>query len=403
MDIKTIRQDFPILQENSGSKPVIYLDTACQSLRPQAVMDAMNQYYRNEQACSGRSNHRLAAGVTRQVDLARASIAKFFHASKKEEIIFTRNTTEGINLVANSLDLNAGDIVLISDKEHNSNLIPWQMLVKKSDIRLKVLPSLPDNTFDLPGYEKNLHEGVKLVSLGYTSNLDGTSITAAEVIKAAHRAGAMVMLDAAQAAPHRQIDVKALDVDFMALSGHKMLGPSGMGVLYGKLQLLEKLSPFMVGGETVASSTYYSCEFLPPPEKFEAGLQNYAGIYGMGAAVEYLKKIGFDFIQKQETLLNEFITSEISSLLGIHIIGPADPKLRGGIVSFYFDGIDSHRVALMLDQMAGVMVRSGQHCVHSWFHSRQIKGSVRASVYFYNSLEDAEIFTSSLKKIRKVL
>ena len=192
--------------------------------------------------------------------------------------------------------------MLISDKEHNSNLIPWQMLVKKSGIHLRVLPSLPDNTFDLPGFEKNLQGGVKLVSLGYTSNLDGTSIPAAEVIKAAHRVGAMVMLDAAQAAPHRQIDVKALDVDFMALSGHKMLGPSGMGVLYGKLPLLEKMSPFMVGGETVASSTYDSCEFLPPPEKFEAGLQNYAGIYGMGAAVEYLKKIGFDFIHKQEAL-----------------------------------------------------------------------------------------------------
>jgi cysteine desulfurase/selenocysteine lyase len=192
-------------------------------------------------------------------------------------------------------------------------------------------------------------------------------------------------------------------VDFLALSGHKMLGPSGMGILYAKHALLERMTPFIVGGETVAYSTYDTCEFLPPPEKFEAGLQDYAGIYGMGAAVEYLKNIGFDFIQKQETLLNEFITSEISSLPGIKIIGPADPKVRGGIVNFYFEGIDSHRVALMLDQMAGVMVRSGQHCVHSWFNARQIKGSVRASAYFYNTIEEAEIFTSSLIKIRKVL
>jgi cysteine desulfurase/selenocysteine lyase len=403
MDIKKIRQDFPTLQEKPGSKPGIYLDSACQSLRPNSVIEALNRYYLNEPACSGRSNHHLGESVTRQVDQSRMALSKFFHTAKKEEIVFTRNTTEGINLVANSFGFKAGDTVLISDKEHNSNLIPWQMQVKKSGINLKIIPSLQDNTFDMSAYEKMLDEKVKLVSIGFTSNLDGVSIPAAEVVKAAHRVGAVVLLDAAQAAPHRPIDVKALDVDFLALSGHKMLGPSGMGIFYGKLGLLEKVSPFMVGGDTVAASTYDSCEFLAPPEKFEAGLQDYAGIYGMGAAVEYLRTIGFDFIQKQECLLNEFITAEICTLPGIHIIGPADPKLRGGILTFYFDGIESHRVAIMLDQMAGVMVRSGQHCVHSWFHSRQIKNSVRVSAYFYNTLEEAEIFCSSLKKIRKVL
>lgn len=403
MDNSKIRPDFPILKNDDGKKPLIYLDTACQSLRPQAVIDAVNQYYLDDSACGGRSMHRLSASVTRRMDQSRAAVAKFFHAAKKEEIIFTRNTTEGINLVANSLGLQPGDTVLITDKEHNSNLIPWQMLVKRYSIRLKIVPSLPDNTFDMQFFEKLLEESVQLVSLGFTSNLDGVTIPAAGIIKKAHKAGALVMLDAAQTAPHRAIDVKSLDVDFLALSGHKMLGPSGTGILYAKLPLLERMTPFLVGGETVAYSTYDSCEFLPPPEKFEAGLQDYAGIYGMGAAVEYLKNIGFDFIQKQETLLNEFITAEISSLPGIKIIGPADPKMRGGIVNFYFEGIDSHRVALMLDQMSGVMVRSGQHCVHSWFNSRQIKGSVRASAYFYNTVNEAEIFTSSLKKIRKVL
>jgi cysteine desulfurase / selenocysteine lyase len=402
MDIRKTRQDFPIL-DGIEKKPFAYLDSACQSLRPRQVIDAINQYYLKENACSGRSMHRLAAAVTNEVDQARTGLAKFFNAAKKEEIVFTRNTTEGINLVANSMGLKAGDAVLISDKEHNSNLIPWQILAQRQGVVLKIIPTCPDNTFDLQAFEKLLDSQVRLVSLGYTSNLDGVSIPAEEVIKLAHRKGALVLLDAAQAAPHRKINLKALDVDFLALSAHKMLGPSGMGMLYGKYQLLEKMQPFLVGGDTVASSTYTTCEFLPPPEKFEAGLQDYAGIMGLGAAVKYLAGIGFDAIQKQETLLNEMITNEIKSIPGLKIIGPADPRLRGGIVTFYIEGIDSHRIALMLDQMANIMVRSGQHCVHAWFHAHQIKGSVRASLYFYNTPEEAELFTSNLKKIRKVL
>jgi cysteine desulfurase/selenocysteine lyase len=209
-------------------------------------------------------------------------------------------------------------------------------------------------------------------------------------------------LDAAQAAPHQKINVRGLDVDFLAFSGHKMLGPSGTGVLYGKLSLLEKLTPFLVGGDTVASSTYETCEFLPPPEKFEAGLQDYAGMIGLGAAAQFLLKVGFDAIQKQEQMLTQMIMESIKDLPGLHWIGTPDYKKRGGITTFYFDGVDSHQVAIMLDQMANIQVRSGQHCVHSWFNSRQIKGSVRASVYFYNTEEEAQTFIGNLKKIRKV-
>ncbi|HVN55264.1 MAG TPA: cysteine desulfurase [Anaerolineaceae bacterium] len=403
MDIRKYRQDFPILQEGAGKKPVVYLDTACQSLRPRQVIEAISEYYLKVSACSGRSMHRLAAEVTHGVDQSRTLLARFFNASRKEEIVFTRNTTEGINLVANSLGLKAGDTVLISDKEHNSNLIPWQILAKKQGVAVKIIPSKADNTFDLAAYEALFDATVRLVALGVTSNLDGVSVPAAEIVKKAHQYGSLVLFDAAQTAPHRAINVKALDIDFMALSGHKMLGPSGTGILYGKYALLERMEPFLVGGDTVASSTYTSCEFLPPPEKFEAGLQDYAGIFGLGAAVKYLQNVGLDAIQKQEALLNECITSEIKDIPGLRIIGPVDPRLRGGITSFTIDGIDSHRIALMLDQMAGIMVRSGQHCVHSWFNSRKIKGSVRASLYFYNTLEEVELFTSSLKKIRKVL
>lgn len=399
MTLNELRNDFPILK----NKTVVYLDTACQSLRPRQVTEALVDYYENYPACSGRSMHKLAAKVTQKCDDARVQLAKFLGAGKKEEVVFTRNTTEGINLVANSLDLQPGDVVLITGKEHNSNLIPWQMLVKERGILLKVLPPKEDGTFDLAAYEQALKTPVKLVSFGLSSNLDGVLLPAEAIVKLAHKAGALVMFDAAQTAPHHKLDVRKLDVDFLALSGHKMLGPTGTGLLYGKFKLLDQMSPFLVGGDTVATSTYDTCEFLPVPEKFEAGLQDYAGIIGLGEASRYLQAVGFDVLHKQELLLNQAIDSGIRSLPGLHIIGPADPALRCGITTFYIDGIDSHRIALMLDQMANVCVRSGQHCVHSWFNAHQIKGSVRTSTYFYNNLEDVEIFVENLKKIRKVL
>lgn len=403
MDLKKIRQDFPILQEGSGRKPVIYLDTACQSLRPTQVIDAVTAYYTRLSACSGRSQHRLGVETEHAVNRARETVAKFIGAARKEEVVFTRNTTEGINLVANSLDLKPGDRVIISDKEHNSNLVPWQRLARKKGITLEILPSLPDNTFDQAAYNNLFDRPVGLVSLVATSNLDGVTIPLEAVIKQAHQHGALILLDAAQAAPHMRLNMKTLDADFLAFSGHKMLGPSGTGVLYGKYALLEKIEPFLVGGDTVANSTYTTAEFLPPPEKFEAGLQDYSGIIGLGAAVEYLQKIGFDAIQKQERLLNEMVTDALKDLPDLKIIGPQAASLRNGVFTFMMDGIDSHRIALMLDQMAGIEVRSGMHCVHSWFNARGIKGSVRASFYFYNSQDDANALIAALQKIRKVL
>lgn len=403
MDIQKIRQDFPLLNETTNRKPVVYFDNACQTLRPQSVIDAVSTYYLEFPACGGRSMHHLAERVTHECEEARMVIAKFLNASRKDEIVFTRNTTEGINLVANSLGLKKGEVVLISDKEHNSNLIPWQMLKKKQGIEIKIIHSREDNTFNLDEFEKSLDGGVKLVALGMTSNLDGVTIPAVEIVKHAHQNGSLVLLDAAQTAPHQKLDVQALDVDFLAFSGHKMLGPSGTGVLYGKYGNLEKLDPFLVGGDTVSSSTYSSCQFLPPPEKFEAGLQDYAGIIGLGEAAKYIQMVGFKTIQDQEKILNQLITREITNIPRLTIIGSSNPDNRGGIISFYLQGVDSHQIALMLDQMAGILVRSGQHCVHSWFNAHAIPGSVRASLYFYNTLAEAEVFISHLKKIAKVL
>ncbi len=406
MNIAKVRQDFPLLKTKIKGKPIIYFDNACQTLRSYSVIAAINDYYQNYSACTGRSVHKLSAKVTEKCEEARKTIARFIGAKKKEEIIFVRNTTEGINLIAYSLGLQKGDVVLITDKEHNSNLIPWQILSKKNGIIYQVIPSRKDNTFDLGHFKKiiaSLRGRVKLVSMGLTSNLDGTSIPAREIVSISHKYGSKVLLDAAQAAPHYNLSVHKLDVDFLAFSGHKMLGPSGVGVLYGKYHLLKEIEPFLVGGDTVRISTYKTCEFLPPPEKFEAGLQNYAGIIGLGEAVKYIEKIGIKNIIQQEQLLNKYVTEELLKIPRIKIIGPLDASLRGGIVSFYMPGIDVHQIALLLDETANIMVRSGQHCVHSWFNAQRIPGSVRASFYFYNTKEETELFVATLNNLLKII
>jgi cysteine desulfurase/selenocysteine lyase len=406
MDIEKIRQDFPLLQTKLRGKPIVYFDNACQTLRPWSVINAMNEYYQQYSACGGRSVHRLGEMVTEKCEQARETIAKFIGAKTKQEIVFVRNTTEGINLIAHSLGLKRGDVVLTTDKEHNSNLIPWQILVKKVGIVHQTIPSKQDNTFDLDEFKNTMEQlqgKVKLVSLVFTSNLDGVTIPAKEIVKISHQYQAKVLLDAAQTVPHQKIDVRNLDTDFLAFSGHKMLGPSGIGVLYGKYQLLKELEPFMVGGDTVEHSTYTDHKLLPPPEKFEAGLQNYAGIIGLAEAVKYLESVGFDNIIEQEHKLNRFITKEISQIPGVKIIGPNDPALRGGIISFYLEGVDSHQIALILDESANVMIRSGQHCVHSWFSSRGIKSSARISLCFYNTLNEAQILVQNLKRIINLL
>ncbi len=399
MKLEEIRADFKIL---NGDKKPIYFDSACMSLKPNSVVEAVNDYYYNFPACAGRSSHKLGEEVTRKVRETRLAVSKFINADSEREIIFTRNTTEALNLLANSLDLQKGDVVLITDKEHNSNLIPWLILKEKKGIEIRIIYSKEDNTFDLEKFSQFV-QGAKLVSIVHTSNLDGVTNPVKEIIEIAHKNNALVILDAAQSIPHRKIDVKDLDVDFLAFSGHKMLGPTGTGVLYGKYKLLEKLSPFIVGGETVEYSTYETYKMLPAPEKFEAGLQNYAGIIGLGEAVKYLGKIGFDNIAEHELKLNAYITNEILKIPKIKIIGPKEPEKRSGIINFYIDNMDMHQVALMLDNMANIAIRSGQHCVHSWFNNKKIENSARVSLYFYNTMEEAELFIINLKKIVKIL
>ncbi len=398
MDVKKLRKDFPILQKKVNGKPIIYMDSACMSLKPRQVVEAMNEYYYEYPACASRSSHRLGAKATEKYNGAREALAKFIGAKKSEEIIFTRNTTEGINLVANSLEFRKGDVVLTTDKEHNSNLLPW---ISRKGLQHKIVFSKSDGTFDMNAFERAMSRKVKLVSMVHTSNLDGYRIPAKEIIKTAHDHGALVLLDAAQSVPHRQIDVRKMDVDFIAFSGHKMLGPTGTGVLYGKYNLLEQMSPFMIGGDTVHSSTYTSFKLLDPPEKFEAGLQNYAGAVGMAAAAKYLEKVGVGTIEKHEIALNTLITKELRGIDGLNIIGPSAEQ-RSGIISFFVDEMNAHGIAVMLDETANIMVRSGQHCVHSWFNAHRIEGSARASLYLYNTEEEAKIFAETMKKITQL-
>jgi len=400
-ELERIRSDFPILSRGIDGKPLIYFDNACMSLRPKQVMQVMNQYYEEYPACAGRSIHKLGKVVTDRVAEARKTMAKFLGAKKVEEIVFTRNTTESINLISHSLDFKRGDAVVTSDREHNSNLLPWQFLSKKAGVEHRVVYSNDNMEFDLERFEEAVGKGVKLVSLVHTSNLDGYTLPAREIIKISHEHGSLVMLDGAQSAPHKQVDVRRLDVDFFALSGHKMLGPSGTGVLYGRYELLEKLEPFMLGGDTVQSSTYDSHVLLKPPEKFEAGLQNYAGNMGLAEAARYIEKVGRDKIEKHENELNKFISERLLQIKGTSIIGPKQVELRGGVVSFNIKGLNHHDVAIMLDE-SNIMVRSGQHCVHSWFNAHNIPGCVRASLYLYNTKEESEKFLSKVAEIAKL-
>jgi cysteine desulfurase / selenocysteine lyase len=394
MNVENVREDFSILK-----KGIVYLDSACMSLKPRQVMDAMLQYYNEFPACVGRSNHRMGEAAKNAYAEARKTMARFIGA-KPEEIIFTRNTTEGINMVAHSFQLSRGDVVLGTDKEHNSNLVPWQMLSSKG-VEHRTAKSNADNTFSMDEFNKALTADVKLVSVVHTSNLDGVTTPAKDIVKTSHDNGSLILLDGAQSIPHKRIDVHKLGVDFLAFSGHKMLGPTGTGVLYVKKGVIDELQPFMTGGDTVEYTTYETHKFLRPPEMFEAGLQNYAGSIGMAAAAKYLQSVGLEEIEKHEAVLNRMVSEALLSA-GAGIIGPNDSSLRGGVSSFNMKGIDYHQIALMLDKTASVMVRSGQHCVHSWFNAHGIKGSVRSSLYLYNNKNDIDVFAEAIKKISRL-
>jgi len=391
------RNDFPTLRADS---PPAYLDNACMTLRPQSVIDAVQSYYEVSPGCGGRSVHRYATTVSRRMAAARRKLAALFNAPQTDEMIFTNNATHSLNQVAKGLEWTKGDVVLTTDREHNSNLVPWLQLEQEQGIDHRVIRSNPDNTFDMEAFEiacADAGSKLKMVSLSHVGNLDGVATPVKEVAKVSKDHGALVCIDGAQSTPHMKVDVQDLGIDFMAFSIHKMMGPSGMGGLWGRMELLENMRSIHAGGSTVTSSSYDSLAWAKPPSRFEGGLGNYAGILGTEAAVDYISGLDLDTVHEHEVHLNRIMTSVIKDVDGINIIGPTDAAKRGGICSVLLDGIDAHDVAILLDEAVGVMVRSGMHCVHSWFNDRGIDtGSLRASAYLYNTEEEVRLFADTL-------
>jgi len=390
MNVVEVRGDFPALRPRDGRRPPAYLDSACMSLVPYPVLRAMEEYYTDFPGCAGRSLHRFSEEVARRYEASRNAFARFLGRSDPAGVVFLRNATEAINLVGEGLSWKPGDRVLISDREHNSNLIVWQRLAAERGVRVEVLPLGDRGEFDPDVFEEKLSRGVRLVSLFHTSNLDGSSLPIGEITERAHDRRALVLFDGCQAAPHQRLELDRLGVDFYAVSAHKMLGPTGTGVLAASPGSLSELRPIVVGGETVEWSTLESHALRPPPYRFEAGLQNYAGVLGAHAALDYLSKVGLDAVQSQQLAVNTRVTSALADEPRVHLLGPADPRDRSSVFAFTVDGVDPHDVAVFLDEGHDVMVRSGMHCVHSYYAKRDLPGNVRASFYLYNDREDAD-------------
>lgn len=400
MDIERVRKAFPLLDQPAKDRP-IYFDNACTSLKPQSVIDATVEYYRDTPVCGGRSVHRLGEAVSAKVDVARRRLQAFIGARSSDEIVFTKGATESINIVANGLGLERGDVVLTTDKEHNSNWIPWLQLQDRRGIHVVPVPSAPDGSFDEDAFARAVKKAgskLRLVSMVHVSNADGAQVPARRVADLAHEHHARVLLDCAQSIPHEPIDVRPLGVDFVAASAHKMLGPSGLGFLWGTRDALEGLDPLIFGGGAVGSVTGDTYELHNVPDRLEAGLQNYAALAAFPAALDFLDRVGRDWIQSRDRMLNAHATKRLNEIDGVTIYGPSAAK-RGSILPFNVDGLGPHDVALYLDQAKNVAVRSGAHCVNSYFDRQGIDGWVRASFYFYNRREEIDVFADAIEQL----
>ncbi len=406
-DAKTasIVADFPILSHpTSRGKRLVYLDSAATSQKPRSVIAALVDYYERYNANIHRGVYEIAARATAEFEEARRKVARFAGADERE-IVWVRNTTEAINLVAytwGAKNVRKGDAILLTELEHHSDLVPWQMLAQRNGAELRYIP-VDERGFLILDDLDRLLDGCKLVAVGHVSNALGTIAPLARIVERAHAAGAVVLADGAQAAPHLKIDVRALDVDFYTFSGHKMLGPTGIGVLYGKRALLEAMPPFDFGGDMIHKVTYESSTFAEPPWKFEAGTSNIADAIGFGAAVDYLEKVGMDWIRDHERALTGYALSRLSELepRGLAIYGPRDPDAVSGVISFNFADIHAHDLASILDT-EGVCVRAGHHCAMPLMEKMGWPATARASFYLYNTAADVDALVEGLEKAARV-
>ena len=399
-DAEKIRTQFPIF---SKRKNFVYFDNACTTLKPRSVIEAQTRYYEEYSACAGRSVHSLSKQTEEAFEGARKKVAGFFGADA-DEVVWTRNATEALNLVAFSLDFSSKNKVVTSNMEHHSVLLPFQRLALNKKIKLEfVYADKQTGEFDSKSWLEKIDKNTRLVVTQHTSNVLGTQPPLREIVRAAHDNGALVLVDAAQGAPHHAIDFKKEGFDFAAVSAHKMCGPTGIGCLVGKRSLLEEMPPFMLGGETIESATLENCVLKKPPKKFEAGIQNYAGAIGFAAATEFLSGVGMCAVEEHERKLAKTLTEEIRSIKNVRVFGSSDAdawKRKCGIVTFNVAGAAPHEIALMLDNLAGVCVRSGVFCAEPAMNALGApRGAVRASLYLYNTDEEVRVFVETLKKI----
>lgn len=403
-DFTRIREDFPILnREVHPGVPLIYLDSAATSQKPASVIEAMDAYYRQTNANIHRGIHVLAEEATADYEGARVKIARFINAHNEREIIFTRNTTESINLVAYSwarANLKNGDLVILTEMEHHSNLVPWHMLAAERGVRLEFIPVTDEGLLDLEVYRQLLTQEPKLVSFTHVSNVLGTINPAKEIIRLAHEAGAVTLVDGAQSVPHIKVDVQDLDADFLAFSAHKMVGPTGIGVLYGKEAILNTMPPFLGGGDMIKKVLLRSFTANSLPHKFEAGTPSIAEGIGFGAAIDYLAAVGMDRIAAYEYELTSYALDRLSEVNGLTVIGPAADQ-RGGVAAFTLADIHPHDVSQLLDR-DGLAVRAGHHCAMPLHQRFNLPATTRASFYIYNTREEIDSLARSLEHVKKL-
>lgn len=400
MDVQAIRQQFPILDQEINGKPLVYLDSSATSQKPQSVIDAVDSYYRFANANVHRGVHTLGSRATDLYENAREKVRQFIHADSTAEVIFTRGTTTAINLVASSFgrsNLQAGDEIVLTPMEHHSNIIPWQQAAKATGAKLKYIPLQPDGTVTLDAVRETITNQTKIVAIAHVSNVLGTINPIKEIAEIAHRHGAVIVVDGAQGIPHLEVDVKELNCDFYAFSGHKMCAPTGIGVLYGKRELLENMEPIEFGGEMIDFVHLYDSTWKELPWKFEGGTPIIAGAVGLGAAIDFLSEVGMDAILEHEQKLAAYAMEKMRTIEGISIYGP---EHRAALVTFNLDDVHPHDVATVLDA-EGIAVRAGHHCAQPLMRWLDVNATARASFYLYNTVEEVDILVDGLLKTKE--
>jgi cysteine desulfurase/selenocysteine lyase len=405
LDVRAIRQDFPILDRRVHGKKLVFLDSAASSQKPRQVIEAMDQYYRNSHANVHRGVHALSEEATDLYEAARKKVAKFIGAKSSREVIWTRNATESINLVAYSwgrTNVHEGDEILSTEMEHHANIVPWQLLAQEKGARVRYIPINDDGTLRLDALDQLLTPRTKLVAVAHMSNVLGTINPVKEIAQRAHAAGAICLVDGAQSVPHMPVNVQELGCDFMAFSGHKMCGPTGIGVLWGRRDLLEVMPPFMAGGEMIRRVTFDGAEWNDLPYKFEAGTPAIAEAIGMDAAVDYLSGLGMQAVQAHEQEIVAYALERLSEVPGLTLYGPTDPELHGGLTTFTLDGIHPHDLATILDA-EGIAVRAGHHCAMPLHQRLGLPASTRASFYIYTLKEEIDALVEAIYHAKQIM